>query len=87
MRGMTKDTGKDGNTPAKIWHVKAGPFYRDEVPDAEKLPWTYQWMLKGIVEENGEVMPINLWYSTEEEAQAVLNHFQYSMEPIYLEGE
>jgi len=69
-----------------IWGVVDGPYLRDDFPEEELwemgIPPDADAMLVCKIEENGQVLQVNYWYETMDEAYEVKKYFDTNMEPL-----
>lgn len=67
-----------------LWDVRGNPYHRSEVVEDPGMPDEYEYMIMGLVEVDGDMQYLNLWYQTEEECYLIIKHFKSSPEPLEL---
>jgi len=75
------DDGPVLDNKVKVWGVVSGPYHRDDVDDPN-VPDGLEYMLVCQVEVDGEVTVSEYWFSSFEDSQVWVKHFQSKLEPI-----
>ena len=75
-----KKEAKVSSNKILIWDVLEGPIDIDDLPD--EMPEGHNFLNVCKAEVDGEIVHINFWFETFDEAYRWVKHFQTSIEPL-----
>lgn len=75
-----KPETKTSSKKILIWDVLEGPIDADDLPD--DLPDGHNFLNVCKAEIDGEIVHVNFWFETFDEAYEWVKHFQKAIEPI-----
>jgi len=71
----------------KIWDIVSGPISKEDSDDPDDYPNNCDCMLVCKVELNGKIVDVDYWFEHLEDADAWIQHFKTSIEPLEIFSE
>ena len=71
----------------KIWDIVSGPISKEDSDDPDDYPNNCDYMLVCKVELNGKIVDVDYWFEHLEDADAWIQHFKTSIEPLEIFSE
>ena len=78
-----KEPPKVSTNKMLIWDVIEGPIDIDDLPD--EMPEGHNFLNVCKVEIDGEIVHVNFWFETFDQAYEWVKHFDKSIDPIEME--